>query len=214
MWVVIAEAHLVVMLSTFITVKNQHITPEDALSALNVWHKQFAETLLVRPLTWNSRWRIYPTRHTDGEAQVDRQVLAFRLSARGHLGSGATSEELPSKMKSCVSCMTTFLKTTILWPDLSNGNNTNINIHSSEIGFMVSVVNINCPFCRKQQAPPLMSNTLLHFLPPCPPTVTSCILILSDCLLGQSPSWLSIVRIHKLFSKQDKQVCRPFRVGD
>ena len=60
--------------------------------------------MFTQSLTWDSAGHKHPKRHSQGKAQVDRQVLPVLLLARGHLGGGATSKQLQAReMKSCVS---------------------------------------------------------------------------------------------------------------
>lgn len=45
-------------------------------------------------LTWHPARHKHPERNSERETQIDWQILAVFFVARGHLGNGATSEEL------------------------------------------------------------------------------------------------------------------------
>lgn len=165
--------------------KNPPIAPEDAGPGFS-----------LRPLTWNSCRRINTTGHADGESQVDGQVLAFRLSARGHLGDRAAPEELPFKKWMAESVVRQAWK-----PRQSNGNNTNTIIQILWNRLLWSCRRkSNCPFCKKNWWATRRFTFSLPVLPLLPHASS---FTLSDRLPGAKvPPWLSIVRISQPLLKR------------
>ena len=170
--------------------------------------------MFTQSLTWDSAGHKHPKRHSQGKAQVDRQVLPVLLLARGHLGGGATSKQLQAhEMKSCVSLIQQSGEDRSKQKP-ENGGDPDVMTpcsaaafvsssffflfyepHFQRTCFMICAVNVHCPDRWETQTNiTAHSRSLMSNMPPSlPPSLSSPSLpqppplILSVLFLGQSP---------------------------